>query len=215
MYLQLIVLLLHGPSSRAVSGSRVWKGWLGLFPMSSPSIPGTALSAAPSVPFWPAAPTSPGEWFHFSASSSQTLPLVLGGTVLRGGHMQLPLSPLQEEELESASRPCQLALLTRPVEGATEKCLAGGCCSLAWWVLWEGSISLSCAPAFALVHRPGWTLFLLLQLCSSSWPLSASAGTTSILSRFPNLLPTAVVAEGANGPGSLAPPPSCGSMLGG
>lgn len=162
------------------------EGMLGLFPVSSPSLPGTALSAAPSVPSWPAAPTSPGERFHFSASSSQTLPLVLGGIVLRGGPRQLPLSPLQEEEREPASRPCQLALLTRPVEGATEKCLPGGCCSLAWWVVWEGSISLSSAPALPWCTAQ---VGLCSHFSSFALPLGPSLRPLGPLPSFP-IFPT-------------------------
>lgn len=154
----------------------------GAVPHVQPSLPGTALSAAPSVPFWPAAPTSPGERFHFSASSRQTLPLVLGGIVLRVGHMQLPLSPLQEEEREPARRPCQLALLTRPVEGATEKCLPGGCCSLAWWVLWEAP------PAWPLPQLSPWCtaqVGLGSHFPSFALPLGPSLRPQGPLQSFP------------------------------
>lgn len=63
-------------------------------------------------------------------------------------------------------------------------------------------------PEGSLVHHPGWTLFpLCLQLRASSWAFPASTGTTWILSFSLHHLFPAVVAEGANGPGSPEPPP--------
>lgn len=215
-------------SSRAVSGSLVWKGWVGLFPVSSPSPPLAPLAQVCLLPPLSCAGLEPPllleNCFTLPSPPARLCPCCWGALCFVVDTCTFPTHHCKRRgmNLSGGSEPCHLS--TQPPLTA---CFADSACGRGHRrVLGRGPLLLGMVdavvgphqpvlcPSSRLVRHPGGTSFpLLLQLCSSSWPLSASTGTTSILSPFLNLLSAAVVAEGANGPGSLGPPPDCAVVL--